>query len=155
MKLITIPKQFKAIDGRPFQEPKRDSKGEYVLRKDKDGKIVTDNLGNPLADLEDADFLAVLRNFLNSMFAIAQQKKKELKIEDSADAVDIIRATRVVSDGILHLEDAPYKWLMNKVDEYGVDTLGVNAAILKEALAETKEVEATRAEKRREEKSHK
>lgn len=151
MKVISIPKVFSKADGTPFRQIKRE-KGDAVFKKDKDSQPLRDAQGNILWELEDADFLTVVRSFLNGLPMMAREKKKELKMEDSSAAVQIFRAINVVIDGKLELEDFSHRWLLSKVEEYGVDALGLDAAILVEVMQKAEELDSSRSERRREEK---
>ena len=155
MKIIKVPTEFLQADGSPFRQAKRDPKGNLIFQLDKSGEPMKDSTGNRLVDIEDATFADILKTFLNNTFNVAQAKKKDLTIEDSSQAVDIHRAIRVMVDGRLELEKAPHEWLLKKVDEYGVDIIGVNAAVLKEILSTTTEETPSRGERRREAKAEK
>lgn len=154
MKIITLSKNFLTAQGQPFRQVKRDKNGDVLWQKDNDGKILKDSQGNAIPELEVASMADTLKSFVNSVFIVAQSEKKELKMEDSSQAIDIFRAIDVSQDGTIELEKAPYEWLEKNITEYGVDILGINAAVLKEAI-KAKDAAPNRAERRREEKRKK
>ena len=164
-KLITIPKDFAQADGTPFQTAKRDKENKLVLQKGPDGKSLLGPDGSPYVEMRNADFTELLRNFLNGIFRLAEQKKaaaiqekQEIKpqwdmaMEDSAFATDIFRAISVASDGVIELEKSPHEWLLKQIAVWGMEVFGVNAAIFKEPIENGQEGQSSRGERRREEK---
>ena len=168
-KIITIPEKFLQADDRPFRQAKRGPDGEAVLRRDDKGAVMRNDQGEALVETEDSTFLDMLKGFLNTVFALVRNKKLvaeakaaerkvsepvvEMTIEDSSLAYDIFRAIRVVKDGKLELEKAPYERLLEWVNKYGVDIFSVNAAVFREPLITATDGETTRGERRRQEKS--
>lgn len=152
-KLIAIPKDFRQADGSVFRQAKRDTQGYPVLRLSGEGKPLLDPQGQPIIEMEEIGFGEVLKIFLNTLFPLASSLKKELTIEDSANAIDVLRTLRVVQDGYLELENVPYEWLSKKVSEYGVGILGINAGVVLESLRQVEDKKADRAERRRDEKA--
>lgn len=147
MKSILIPTEFNRSDGLPFVEVKTDRHGNAVYERDKNNNPVLE-----LPELVEVKTLPeVLKVFTKRMFKVAQLKKKELSIEDSSRSIDLIRAANV-ANGTIDLDNSVYEWLEKKIDEYGVDSFGIDAALIREAIRKITDVEPTRSEKRRDEK---
>jgi hypothetical protein len=113
--------------------------------------------------MEDADCKRIIRNFLNGIFKVSEQRKglaiqnkKEVKpehdlaMEDSGHALEIFGAMNASSNGTIELERAPYQWLLKMIDVWGIDLYGVNAAVLREVFKGAQDEGTNRAERHRE-----
>lgn len=152
MKAITIPKPFETAQGTPFRQGAKDKNGDFILKRDERNEIIRDGNGNILLEMVDATFPDVLKAFVNSVFNLARNEKKELSIEDAIVAKDIVRAANIVTDGVIELENSTHAWLIRNIASYGVKSLGLEAAVLQEVVNGAQDVVTTRAEHRREEK---
>jgi len=163
MKQIMVPPDFKQADGTTFRMAQRDEEGNVIPKRDMitcpkcggdaKGNIVRDPQGNLLIETRIGTFADVLGQFINGIFVVAQQKKETLTIQDSSFALDILGALHVIRDGVLELENAPFDWLIEKVNKYGVDVFpGANAALIKRTLENKVDITPARSERRRAEK---
>ena len=154
-----IPEKFMKADGKPWRKEKEDGDGNPINVLGQDGKpivLATTPKGEPVYkhEVEDADYLDILKLFLNNLFNLVAAKAKEnkelklLTMEDSSFALDCFRAMNVAR-GSLELEKAPHEWLKDKLSRFGADVFGVNAAIIFEPLKTADEITPTRAETRR------
>jgi hypothetical protein len=161
--LINILMEFTQADGTPFRTPKRDKDKNLVERKDDKGNVMMGLDGTAVIEMEDAGFEVILRNFLNGIFKVSEQRKalaiqakKDIKpehdlvMEDSAYATDVFRALNVAIEGTFALEKAPYAWVLRQIETWGVDLYGINAAVLKGVFEGAEDTGTTRAEQHRE-----
>lgn len=158
---IEIPKDFTKADGNFFLKIKEDKDGRRVPRLDEHGNpvvVMTTEGQRQQYETEQASFLDMLKGFLNNVFDLVAMKAKEdksiqrLKLEDSANALDVFRAINVANSTI-DLEKATYEWLKKMLDAYAVDFFGINAAVIIEPIRKAQEIDPSRAERRREEKA--
>jgi len=160
--LIAVPQDFRQADGTPFRVPVRDDENNLVLRKDSDGSVLIGTDGTALLEMREASFPEVMKNFLNAIFKVAEQRKAlaikakedirpewDMSIEDSAQAIDIFRAMNTALDGVFELEKAPYEWLLQQVATWGIDRLGINAAVFRSVIQGAHQSATTRPERRR------
>ncbi len=163
---IIIPETFTRADGKTFRKNIEDGKGNFVEKMDKEGNVVKLPVRvrgqdgqeftymQPQYETEDADYIYMLTAFLNNLFDLVAMKAKEdraikpLKSEDSGLSYDIFRSMHVANK-VIELEKAPKEWLEKMLTEYGVDVFGVNTAVILSPVKSAKEIEPTRAEKKR------
>ncbi|KKL65972.1 hypothetical protein LCGC14_2149610 [marine sediment metagenome] len=170
MFIISIPKDFNKVDGKPFRKIKEDREGKVVRATDEKDNLIPpskDAEGNDSFQYEtvSATYLDMLSSFLNSIFDVVAMKAREdkenkeikpedrtkpLELEDSSYATDIFRAIHV-SNETLELEKHPHEWLVKLLTNYGVASFGINAATILEPVKNAVQQDPTRAERKRNE----
>ena len=85
----------------------------HGLERDKDGKIVLDQKGNP------------------------QRSTRKLTPEDAGNAYAVIKAFRNPQNGYVELEEAVYKWLLELNETDGVEAFRITQGVVAERLQDT------------------